>query len=356
MENVELTSEERKILERRGFCVKQVLSLYDYFTTLFSHISFYILSILFLISLFTAIYTWAEWWLDIKIPIFFDLVAFNIFYYLLFGWILGLWIYITYKYSIFKYGMVRFDGSIIINKSIYNNIGDIPLWMLLNSKEINSIGGAFLRSIRTPIFFWYRRWELGMTVIGICIWIALICVSLLILLFNILAFLIGISLVYILTHTIILNYFLSIWLKIQKLTPKIEKQSKKIQSEFQSDMDFGALSNGFDELSSTFSKIVSLILKLEKVEKRANKWNLFDSAKYINSLRSDIVEPLKSLKGFLEIQKSKLLSSQAELTQVQIDGSESTGNVELQSKRSESLIIELTGNIEKLNEMIGKMG
>ena len=144
--------------------------------------------------------------------------------------------------------------------------------------------------------------------------------------------------------------------KIQKLTPQIEEQSQKIQSEFQSDMNFSVLSNWFDSLSATFSEIVSLVIKLEKVEARANKWNLFDSEKYINSLRSDIIIPLTSLKTFLEKQKIELLESQKELTRVRVWGDESTGNIELQSKRSESLIAELTENIEKLDVMIGKMG
>lgn len=150
--------------------------------------------------------------------------------------------------------------------------------------------------------------------------------------------------------------FGDIWEKIQKITPRIEEQSKRIQSEFQRDLNFSVLSNGFDSLSATFSEIVTLVIKLEKVETRANKWNLFDSEKYINSLRSDIVTPLISLKTFLEKQKSELMNSKKELNRVRVWGNEGTENMELQSKRSESLIQELTENIEKLDVMIGKMG
>ena len=121
-------------------------------------------------------------------------------------------------------------------------------------------------------------------------------------------------------------------------------------------MNFSILSNGFDSLSATFSSIVSLVIKLEKVEARANKWNLFDSEKYINSLRSDVIIPLTSLRTFLDNQKQELLKSQQELTRVRVWGIEWTENTELQSKRTESLIIELTENIEKLDVMIGKMG
>ncbi len=108
--------------------------------------------------------------------------------------------------------------------------------------------------------------------------------------------------------------------------------------------------------TSIIQNYMSLVIKIEKVEARANKWNLFDSEKYINSLRWDIVTPLTSLKTFLEKQKMELMQSQKELTRVRVWGSESTGNIELQSKRSESLIQELTENIEKLDVMIGKMG
>ncbi|MBX9808795.1 hypothetical protein K2X92_00190, partial [Candidatus Gracilibacteria bacterium] len=78
--------------------------------------------------------------------------------------------------------------------------------------------------------------------------------------------------------------------------------------------------------------------------------------KYINSLRSDIVTPLISLKTFLEKKKTELSQSQKELTRVQVGGKEETGNIELQSKRSESLIQELTENIEKLDVMVRKIG
>jgi hypothetical protein len=150
--------------------------------------------------------------------------------------------------------------------------------------------------------------------------------------------------------------FGNLWEKIQKLTPTIEEQSMKIRLEFESTMDFSVLNKGFELLSRNFSEIVRLIIKLEKAEKRANQWNLFDSEKYINSLRSDIVTPLIALKTFLEEKKIELIQSKQELTRVRVWWNEETGNIELQSKRSDPLILELTENIEKLDVMIGKMG
>lgn len=152
--------------------------------------------------------------------------------------------------------------------------------------------------------------------------------------------------------------FAEIWDKIQLLTPEIEKQSRFIQKNFKTNQNFQILRNWFDSLSSTFSKIVSLVIRLERVEKRANKWNLFDSEKYINSLRSDIIEPLKSLRAFLEEQRQKLIGSQRELTRVRAWGIDPSLRSEWQLtwKRSESLILELGESIEKLDVMIGKMG
>ena len=146
-------------------------------------------------------------------------------------------------------------------------------------------------------------------------------------------------------------------MKIQKLTPEIERESKLIQSEFQKDQNFAILHSGFEKLSNTFSKIVELVLKLERVEKKANKGNLFDSEKYIGSLRTDIVTPLMELTKFLEGQREELLASQEELSKVMVgESSELSGNRELATKRGEEILSELDGNIGKLEEMIGKMG
>ena len=128
-----------------------------------------------------------------------------------------------------------------------------------------------------------------------------------------------------------------------------------IQKEFSTTMDFRVLSRSFDTLASTFSKIVVLVIKLEQVEKKANKWDLFDSAKYINSLREDIRTPLLSLKTFLETKKRGLENSQQELSRVRVSVGWEWENRELQSMRSEELMKELDNNILKLDEMIGKL-
>jgi hypothetical protein len=144
--------------------------------------------------------------------------------------------------------------------------------------------------------------------------------------------------------------------KIQKLTPQIATQSKFIEKNFSSDMNYKILSDGFDGLASTFSQIVSLVIKLEQVEARANKGNLFDSEKYISSLRSDIVWPLRSLREFLETQRTELMTSQQELSRVRVQVGGTSENRDLASARTGPLMTELTENIERLDMMIEKMG
>jgi hypothetical protein len=144
--------------------------------------------------------------------------------------------------------------------------------------------------------------------------------------------------------------------KIQKLTPQIATQSKAIEQNFASDMNFRVLSDGFDGLASTFSQIVSLVIRLEKTEQKANKGNLFDSTKYIGSLRSDIVWPLRSLRNFLNDKKTELMTSQQELSRVRVQVGGMSEQRDLASARTEPLMRELTENIDALNVMIEKMG
>lgn len=152
--------------------------------------------------------------------------------------------------------------------------------------------------------------------------------------------------------------FGNLWSKIQSLTPRISEESKKIETEFSTDMNFRTLSDSFDTLASDFNQIINYVIKLEYIEKKANKWNLFDSTKYINSLREDIRNPLISLRSFLEKKKIELQSSEQEMKKVRVKVGWSwnweTENLELQSKRTEPLIQELTENIEKLDRMIEK--
>lgn len=161
---------------------------------------------------------------------------------------------------------------------------------------------------------------------------------------------------HIILHFYPLYVFGSLWEKIQILTPHIEKRSKSIQKSFESDMDFSLLSRNFNALSDVFSEIIALIIRLEQAEWKANKWDIFDSEKYIHSLRADIVKPLKSLKSFLKNQEEQLLNSQKEIQKIRIWGlNEWASQSVLSSKKGELLGKYLTENISKLDMMIGKI-
>ncbi len=375
MENLELTIEEKKELEKRGFFAKKKISLiwlskqvlilsalfflftgfillnYQEYTVLWQNISLIIIGIL---------------WIIFSVLIMYNYIISRITFY-------G-------KMGIIWYGKIQQNDISIIQKDrkiiqIFNKIlGTFKVYGLFVSEMIEFINKSwsslrwvksmdtsfiFLIIIFSPIIF--ISWGIVMwwEIIGkyIWLWVTWFELSFFLWIFSILIIIpISILLSEIVNKFHPLYVFGNLWEKIQKLTPKIEEQSRLIQSEFHSDMNYSVLRTGFDSLSATFSNIITLVIKLEKVETRANKWNLFDSEKYINSLRSDIVTPLTSLKIFLEIQKTELMKSEKELTRVRVWGNESTGNIDLQFKRSEPLIVELTENIEKLDMMIGKMG
>lgn len=359
---IDLNESEKKELKIRWFYVKDVLTIKD----LFLNIPFHLL----LIAIFSGVgfVLWGFiivlfWWLaSTFLPRFMLSIV---------GFVL---VYICIK-SLIPYSFlgkffinddwtsIAWYGLKLINPMKWKKIikQDIKSWvqaikhMIQSTPKKDLYGIPFLATVVIWGIFWDNKFNEVLWVD--LLWEYAVPMTL------ILCFIYGIFylLRQLVEHFHPLYAFWNIWEKIQKLTPKIEEQSKEIQKNFQSDMNFSVLSSWFDSLSSTFSEIVSLVIKLERVEKKANKWNLFDSTKYINSLRSDIVEPLQQLKTFLEKQRDELLHSQKELQRVRVWGSDPEinsgwqGHGELSSKRSESLLGELTENIAKLDEMIGKM-
>ena len=156
------------------------------------------------------------------------------------------------------------------------------------------------------------------------------------------------------TFTNPLYVFSKLWSKIQSLTPTIEEKSREIETAFREDMDFAKLRKGFDSLSSSLAKVSEYIVKLEVAEKKANKWNLFDSEKYIGSLKWDIVKPLVGLRSFLSTRLGELEQAKGEMRELRVKVGWWEEALSLQSARTEPLMVELRGNIEKLDGMIGK--
>jgi hypothetical protein len=356
MGTINIWSKKKSEIEKYGFSIVNILSSYDYFKAIFSHLSFYILGILSLSTIWSVMVAGIEQWSDLHVPVILTSTMGILFGTLLSTWTILLAIYITFKYSIFRIGMMKNDGSIITNNTLYSNIDSIPINLLLASKKINSIGQWFLKSIRTPPFFWLSRSWLQATAIGIIIWIILIFVSLSFLILSIWIFLIWILITYILQHTMSLQIFLNHWSRIQSLTPLIESKSREIEKNFSEDMDFGKLRSGFSDLSMILAKVSESTLKLEAAEKRVNKWNLFDSVKYITSLMSDIMTPLVWLRSFLTSRATALEKSKWEMSRIRMKVGWWEEALALQSARTEPLMLELRKNIEKLDEMIEKIG
>jgi hypothetical protein len=318
MENLELTTEEKIELKKRGFFVKEYFRINDIFT------------------IFPIIFVIAIWLFPIHL-------------------LLSLFIVLTYLVILLLY--------IISWKAFFFN----KWWkqqLYLHWRVLSGLNDSLIARV---LAFYSRLYYSQPDLTGLVTSFWVIAVPLLhyyiyeVYSSNIILYLpLLISILYILRqlveHFHPLYAFGNLGEKIQSLTPQIESQSKEIQENFEKDTNFGVLHSGFEKLSLTFSAIVSLVLKLENIEKKANKWNLFDSNKYINSLRSDILTPLISLRTFLEKQKTELMNSQKELSRVRVWWSDESWNTELASKRSESLMMELEKNILSLDEMILKMG
>lgn len=353
-----LNRDEKKQIEKVGFIVKRLISPYQYFITLFSHSAFYLF-----LSIFPYIFIMIvlSSFQNISIQTINTVSDFFMFgyWYILFPGFLLLVLYITYKYSIFQRVMISSKRKVMVNNTIYEDISDIPIRILQRSLRINQVWWDLVDWAKTPpkmqISDFFGRNNLRMFVSYVVIWLLFWLLTGTIFLISILLFIVWLMIVYVSDNILTFNRFTFIGLKIQNLTISIHEQSQLIQSEFEKDMNFSVLHSGFEKLSRTFSSIVELVLKLEKIEARANKGDLFDSAKYIGSLRADIVTPLTELKKFLESQRKQLLESQRELSRVRVGWPDTSANIELQSKRSESILQELDTNIAKLGEMITKI-
>lgn len=340
MNTLELTIEEQDELRKKGFLVKSNFSIFDFTIT--------IISILIYISVLSLIYAFL-----LSLPVFlwrislYESINFNLIFQIL--WLIGL-IPIVGFFITFLFSWKTFLS--------WNSV--IEFWKIWPSKwkyflyMFNSIRQRLYKSDKGRVimivgpffgisFFYVYNILMDGVITPVLLWLT-----------GILGWLFLIRYIFQYFHP--LYAFGNLWEKIQKLTPQISTTSISIQDNFQKGMNYSILSDGFDSLSSTFSQIVSLVIGLEKIESRANKGNLFDSEKYINSLRTDITEPLISLRIFLEKQRDELIQSQKELSRVRVGWSDESTSIELASKRWEPLIQELTENIEKLSEMIGKIG
>lgn len=362
----ELDTSEIKVFERQGFYVKRVISIKEYFLNIFLLISltFLLISIWLsfgLVPLMIVPSLFGIFPSDPRFPIFLNIITGILNIYFLIQLYIPFYLQFLRFHKVFYFSKQKFLWQKNLKKSNKKSILSLDYhenlyWEMIQKLDKKNSLQKIIIWIIIPIFL----------CLSILIWIVLLYDWLFQarMLLNIVYFSLFISFFTMCTPFIRwlfelfnpLYIFRNLWEKIQSLTPQIEEKSQEIQKNFQSDMNFRVLSDGFDSLSKIFSQIISLVIKLEWVEKRANKGNIFDSEKYINLLRSDIVEPLKSLRSFLEKQKEQLAVTLQELQKVRIGKqTEFSSWSALSSKRSESLLTELTENIVKLDQMIGKM-
>lgn len=343
MENLELSLKEKKELEKRWFFVKEIFAIPQFLRNVIPYIG--LLSLLYFLFLDNQINIWVTLFLWALPLYYFGLFCKN---YIL------LWkLFIT---SSSKLLTLRNDYTFEDFQNDYILLNQLNKWFNKDTRRHRFYDEKddwwtpiFKKIVLVSIILWTFIYLIKWT--DFYIWIS----NIFLLYFTPTLF------IYILRQGIEkfhpLYAFWNIGMKIQKLTPEIESQSKLIQAGFQEDLNFSILHSGFEKLSVILSQIGELVLKLEKIEKRANKGNIFDSVKYIDSLRSDIVVPLVELKVFLERRRSELIQSQQELIQVMVGKpSEPQESMELVNKRGEMLLEELDTNIEKLGEMIEKMG
>ena len=353
MENTNLTTEEKKELKKNGFLVK------NYFDLLWLFREIWLSAERFSLHIFLSLAIWITFteWAITTSSIFLKISVIIFLIYPIYLYIKTLFIYLIlgrvffYKANYFWWLIPSsYLKYFIENTKFFRNEekkdNKRKAWTIYDHRIL---GAWFWIIISNIISFKIAIYDNRIFDIMIS-WI----LPLLLLLGFMLIF--SIIIHYLLPYFHPLYAFGNLWEKIQKLTPQIETQSKTIEKNFTSDMSYQVLSDGFDGLASSFAQIVSLVIRLEWVEARANRGNLFDSERYISSLRSDIVWPLLSLRGFLDSKRTELISSREELSRVQVPIGGASENIVLTSARTESLMRELTENINQLDMMIEKMG
>ncbi len=249
--------------------------------------------------------------------------------------------------------MVTVNG-VITNNCIYKSIENIPLSIITRSIEINKFWGKILKDtsianiahsgnwvkvVKGEIIAYMLTWLFS----GIFFILSGIYLS------------IGFILVRILTFFNNFGHFLSLWWEIQETTKILVHISDSIKTSLIKMKEFWKLQDGPDLFATTLKIITIKLIRIEKIEHSIGKWNIFDSLKYLNSLKRDIIVALRSLRGFLETKRIELVTSQQELSQVRVQVGGTSENRDLASARTEPLIVELTENIGKLDIMIGKM-
>ena len=355
IEQTYLSPEEAETIDTRGFVIKKILDYKWVFLSLFYHLLVY-----WLVACIGYLGIGYFYWLVASVEdytIYIDAILQVYLIASVIGWFL-LFLWISQTYSLYRFWVVTYD-SIIINNHIYQDTASIPISKFQFMNHVIQVWSNWIETMLRPssegrsmrdIVTWIMSFVFTWFVIGI---VAMLNIG-----FFLLFFVLNSVLPYFSTFS---RYILSLR-KLERESSHLSEISSKIIDFFTHDRDVHTLDQYFSDLSQSYNRIIHTIRELEQVEEKANQWNIFDSEKYIHSLRCDILEPLKSLKSFLEAQKEELEKSQWELKKMRVrvggtDPSLRSGREqsELVSKRGELLREELTENIKKLDTMIHKI-
>lgn len=354
MQEIKLNQKENDIAKKTGFYVRQTLWPNDYFTTLFSHIAFYNILIFIVFFVLAIILSWLNSWFSIQLP---DIIVDSIFFLIKICFLIGtpiLWWVITWKYFLFRNVMVTANG-ILTNNFIYKSIEDIPLSVVTRSIEINNFWWQFLKDMTIPNIARSGKWlkiNSGEVIIYMLTWLFSGTFFLIARIY----FFLGVIVIYLLTIFNNFGHFLSLWFEIQEITKKMILASDTIKLNFVGNQKFWELEEWLDTFALILKKLTTKIIRIEKIERSIGKWNIFDSQKYLNSLKGNITEPLRLLQSFLGNKRTELIASREELSRVRVQVGWASENRDLQSARTEPLMVELTENIDQLDVMIKKMG
>lgn len=141
------------------------------------------------------------------------------------------------------------------------------------------------------------------------------------------------------------NELLYIYDKHTSFIESIEMMKKV----FQKDIDFWRLREAFNSTATSLDTYINTIIQIESLERKIDKWDIFDSAKYTAHIKSEIRWPLESLKDFFITQKWWLIWHQIDI--IGLDNPE----LVLAWERSDIILTELTKYIAVLDTMIRKL-
>ncbi len=151
-----------------------------------------------------------------------------------------------------------------------------------------------------------------------------------------------------------LSRFANIGIDLQNCVEKVEIWCKNIIISLRGDIDFRIVHSSFDTIAKNLSRSYKLSKKLEQIELEYNVGNIFDSAKFLESLKSDIRSSATELILFLNEKKISLTSGKA-LNRNQQKENSLVGHLILLDRRTDIVISQIDTGISCIQELLKKL-